>query len=119
VAPEPAPAAPVSRPAPAIGAHMLEIVERPVRKPKLEAPPAVKAAVQTRAAAPAAPSKAAPAKTGPKHKVRGSHAMVDNEGDEGQGSRFVAGQLHLSESDRARRSAGKGKKTKTRVAEPS
>ncbi len=59
--------------------------------------------------------------TPPKHKaVRGSHAMVDNEGDEGQANRFVAGQLHLTESERARRgAAGNRKKPKLRAPEPS
>jgi translation initiation factor IF-2 len=57
----------------------------------------------------------------PKHKaVRGSHAMVDNEGDEGQANRFVAGQLHLTDSERARRgAAGNRKKPKLRAPEPS
>ncbi|TNJ34397.1 translation initiation factor IF-2 [Arenimonas terrae] len=59
--------------------------------------------------------------TPPKHKaVRGSHAMVDNEGDEGQANRFVAGQLHLTDSERARRgAAGNRKKPKMRAPEPS
>jgi len=83
-------------------------------------------------AKPAAPSRPAPASPGKgpaagagkapgKHKaVRGSHAMVDNEGDEGQASRFAAGQLHLTDSERARRgAAGARKKQKVRGAEPS
>ena len=59
--------------------------------------------------------------TPPKNKaVRGSHAMVDNEGDEGQANRFVAGQLHLTDSERARRgAAGNRKKPKLRAPEPS
>src|SRR5690606_37843779 len=48
-------------------------------------------------------------KPGARHKARGSHAMVDNEGDEGTG-RFVAGQLHLSDSERARRGAAGARK---------
>jgi translation initiation factor IF-2 len=57
----------------------------------------------------------------PKNKaVRGSHAMVDNEGEEGQASRFAAGQLHLTDSERARRGAAGGrKKPKLRAPEPS
>ena len=65
----------------------------------------------------------APAKTdkaAPKHKVRGSHAMVDNEGEDDSASRFAAGQLHLSDSERARRgAAGNRKKPKLKAAEPS
>ncbi|MEH6420389.1 translation initiation factor IF-2 [Pseudomonas sp. CGJS7] len=60
---------------------------------------------------PAAP---APARqdqnTAPKHKTRGSHAMVAGVEDDDAANRF-AGQLHLSASDRARRSnnsRGKG-----------
>ena len=81
------------------------------RKPRAKAPPPPP---------PPAPKAAAPsAKAGPKHKVRGSHAMVDNEGDEGQATRFAAGQLHLSDSERARRgAAGNRKKSKVRGAEP-
>ena len=82
------------------------------RKPRAKAPPPPP---------PPAPKASAPAaKAGPKHKVRGSHAMVDNEGDEGQASRFAAGQLHLSDSERARRgAAGNRKKSKVRGPEPS
>jgi translation initiation factor IF-2 len=72
---------------------------------------------------PAAPGKApAPAsKAGPpKHKVRGSHAMVDNEGEDGATPHFVTGQLHLTADERARRgAAGARKKSKPRAAEQS
>jgi translation initiation factor IF-2 len=65
----------------------------------------------------------APAKTdkaAPKHKARGSHAMVDNEGEDDSAARFAAGQLHLTDSERARRgAAGNRKKPKLKVAEPS
>src|SRR4249919_1448535 len=74
-----------------------------------------------------APSKApvnkAPARTpdknaAVKHKARGSHAMVDNEGEDGSTPLFVTGQLHLTADERARRtSAGARKKTKARPAE--
>src|SRR5205085_5858360 len=54
----------------------------------------------------------------PKHKARGSHAMVDNEGEDGSTPLFVTGQLHLTADERARRtSAGARKKTKARPAE--
>src|SRR5207342_993870 len=53
-----------------------------------------------------------------KHKARGSHAMVDNEGEDGSTPLFVTGQLHLTADERARRtSAGARKKTKARPAE--
>ncbi len=57
----------------------------------------------------------------PKNKaVRGSHAMVDNEGEEGAANRFAAGQLHLTDSERARRgAAGNRKKPRARAPEPS
>ncbi len=59
-------------------------------------------------------------KTAPKHKARGSHAMVDNEGEDGSTPLFVTGQLHLTADERARRSsAGNRKKPKQRAAEPS
>src|SRR4249919_85353 len=65
-----------------------------------------------------APAKAD--KAAPKHKVRGSHAMVDNEGEDDSASRFAAGQLHLTDYERARRgAAGNRKKPKLKVAEPS
>ncbi len=44
----------------------------------------------------------------PKHKTRGSHAMVAGVEDDDNASRF-AGQLHLSAADRARRGAARGK----------
>ena len=56
----------------------------------------------------------------PKHKARGSHAMVDNEGEDGSTPLFVTGQLHLTADERARRSsAGNRKKPKVKTAEPS
>ncbi|KFN44721.1 translation initiation factor IF-2 [Arenimonas oryziterrae] len=59
-------------------------------------------------------------KTAPKHKARGSHAMVDNEGEEGATPLYVAGQLHLTADERARRgAAGNRKRPKQRMAEPS
>ena len=55
-----------------------------------------------------------------KNVVRGSNSMVDNEGEEGQAQRFAAGQLHLTDSERARRgAAGNRKKPKMRMSEPS
>jgi translation initiation factor IF-2 len=64
-----------------------------------------------------APGNKAPA---PKHKARGSHAMVDNEGEEGVTPLFVTGQLHLTADERARRSsAGNRKKPRMKTAEPS
>jgi translation initiation factor IF-2 len=48
-------------------------------------------------------------KAGPKHKTRGSHAMVAGVEDDDNAARF-AGQLHLSASERARRtSSARGK----------
>ncbi|HLU12901.1 MAG TPA: translation initiation factor IF-2 [Arenimonas sp.] len=86
-----------------------EEAERPVRVHREREKPAP---------APRAPARDAGKPAG-KHKVRGSHVMVDNEGDEGTG-RFVAGQLHLTDSERARRgAAGVRKKPKARAAEPS
>ncbi len=69
-------------------------------------------------------AKLAPAgKTTPRHKARGSHAMVDNEGDDESTPRIVAGvagQLHLTADERARRgAAGTRKKPRGKVAEPS
>jgi translation initiation factor IF-2 len=59
-------------------------------------------------------------KTGIKHKARGSHAMVDNEGEDDSAARFAAGQLHLTEAERSRRSsAGNRKKPKAKPAEQS
>jgi len=70
-----------------------------------------------------APGKApAPANkaSAPKHKTRGSHAMVDNEGEDGATPQFVHGQLHLTADERARRgAAGARKKSKPRMAEQS
>ena len=52
--------------------------------------------------------------TGPKHKGnRGSHAMVAGVEDDDSTARF-AGQLHLSPSERARRSSTRGNKPKPR-----
>ena len=51
-----------------------------------------------------APSRDAPARPAdPRHKTRGSHAMVAGPEDDDRANRF-AGQMHLSASDRARRS---------------
>ena len=52
----------------------------------------------------------------PKHKTRGSHAMVTGVEDDDNASRF-AGQLHLSASDRARRSTARAKPKPRRQAE--
>jgi translation initiation factor IF-2 len=55
-----------------------------------------------------APRAAEPARApahDPKHKTRGSHAMVAGVEDDDRASRF-AGQMHLSAADRARRGAG-------------
>jgi translation initiation factor IF-2 len=67
-----------------------------------------------------APSREAPRSADPRHKTRGSHAMVAGVEDDDRASRF-AGQMHLSASDRARRSSGaRGKgKPMRRSAEPS
>jgi translation initiation factor IF-2 len=46
--------------------------------------------------------------TAPRHKTRGSHAMVAGVEDDDNTQRF-AGQLHLSAADRARRGASRGK----------
>ncbi|MFC0679202.1 translation initiation factor IF-2 [Lysobacter korlensis] len=68
----------------------------------------------------AAPAREAARPADPKHKTRGSHAMVAGVEDDDRASRF-AGQMHLSASDRARRSTGaRGKaKPQRRMAEPS
>jgi len=58
-------------------------------------------------------------KTAVKHKPRGSHAMVDNEGEDSSAARFAAGQLHLTADERARRSAGNRRKPKVKVVEAS
>ena len=68
------------------------------------------------------PAKAAkdklPSKTA-KHKVRGSHVMVDNEIDDDSALQNISGQLHLTAAERERRvSAGK-KKPKQKVMEAS
>ncbi|MDY0021789.1 translation initiation factor IF-2 [Arenimonas caeni] len=110
--PEPEPVA-TPAPAPASAPEAAPLAPGAIviheRKPRPKAPPPAPA---PKAAAPAS-------KAGPKHKARGSHAMVDNEGDGGQATRFAAGQLHLSESERARRgAAGNRKKSKVRGAEP-
>ncbi|MGY3264704.1 translation initiation factor IF-2 [Lysobacter sp. HA35] len=58
-----------------------------------------------------APRAAEPARApahDPKHKTRGSHAMVAGVEDDDRASRF-AGQMHLSASERARRGAARGK----------
>ncbi|MGH8107089.1 MAG: translation initiation factor IF-2 [Arenimonas sp.] len=58
-------------------------------------------------------------KTAVKHKPRGSHAMVDNEGEDSSAARFAAGQLHLTADERARRSAGNRRKPRLKVVEAS
>jgi len=70
--------------------------EAPARKPA----PAHAHAHPKPAVAPRADATRAPA-----HKPRGSHAMVAGVEDDDRASRF-AGQMHLSASDRARRSTG-------------
>ncbi len=69
-----------------------------------------------------APAKANKEKTpvkAAKNRVRGSHAMVDNEIYDDSGIQLVAGQLHLTAAERERRvSAGK-KKPKQRAVEAS
>ena len=60
----------------------------------------------------------APVKTA-KHKVRGSHVMVDNDIDDDSALQNISGQLHLTAAERERRvSAGK-KKPKQKVMEAS
>jgi translation initiation factor IF-2 len=69
---------------------------------------------------PTAPKSNVPSKTPPiKHKPRGSHAMVDNEGEDSSAARFAAGQLHLTADERARRSAGNRRKPKVKIVEAS
>jgi translation initiation factor IF-2 len=58
-----------------------------------------------------APAREAPRGADPRHKTRGSHAMVAGVEDDDRASRF-AGQMHLSASDRARRSTGARGKAK-------
>jgi translation initiation factor IF-2 len=61
-----------------------------------------------------APARAAePARGAPAHKTRGSHAMVTTVEDDDRTNRF-AGQMHLSASDRARRSTSARGKPKPR-----
>ena len=64
---------------------------------------------------PAAPARAPePARGAPAHKTRGSHAMVATVEDDDRTNRF-AGQMHLSATDRARRSSNtRGKSKPTR-----
>jgi translation initiation factor IF-2 len=102
------------------------IVIHEPRKPRTEAKAPERKPGPTSRPAPTGPNRppaggANKQQTPPKNKaVRGSHAMVDNEGDEGQANRFVAGQLHLTDSERARRgAAGNRKKPKLRAPEPS
>jgi translation initiation factor IF-2 len=116
-----------ARLAAAAEAAAVPVVDEPVA-PRTEERPAKshdrKPAMSPRPG-PAGPSRAPPGgankQTPPKNKsVRGSHAMVDNEGEEGAANRFAAGQLHLTDSERARRgAAGNRKKPKLRTSEPS
>ncbi|MGO4220590.1 translation initiation factor IF-2 [Lysobacter sp. TAF61] len=62
-------------------------------------------------AKPAAPRAAEPARGAPAHKTRGSHAMVAGVEDDDRTNRF-AGQMHLSASDRARRTTNARGKSK-------
>ena len=63
---------------------------------------------------PAPPRVETPSRTAdPRHKTRGSHAMVAGVEDDDSANRF-AGQLHLSASDRARRSSSARAKPKPR-----
>jgi translation initiation factor IF-2 len=112
---------------PADAVDAADSVAASVATPAAAAPPRQrddKAAVRPHR--PDAPRSNAPApktpanKVAPKHKARGSHAMVDNEGEEGVTPLFVPGQLHLTADERARRgAAGNRKKPKLRTAEPS
>ena len=64
---------------------------------------------------PAAPRADAPRATDPpKHKTRGSHAMVAGVEDDDSSANRFAGQLHLSATDRARRSTSARGKPKPR-----
>ena len=116
---EEAPAKPAPRPAAPAGPVGQIIIHEP-RKARPVAPKPAPAA-RPAPSGPGKPGPGASKQAPPKNKtVRGSHAMVDNEGDEGQANRFAAGQLHLTESERARRgAAGNRKKTKMRGPEPS
>ncbi len=92
------------------------------RPPVAARPPAARPENRFPAPGKATPGKSAAAakKDAPKHKARGSHAMVDNEGEDGAAPVFVTGQLHLTADERARRSsAGVRKKPKVRTAEQS
>lgn len=60
----------------------------------------------------------APAKPA-KGRVRGSHAMVDNEIDEDSAIHVVSGQLHLTAAERERRAGAGKKKPKGRTMEAS
>ena len=85
----------------------------PPRAPRPDAPRSFPAKAPPKTAA-------AAKKDAPKHKARGSHAMVDNEGEDGATPVFVTGQLHLTADERARRgAAGVRKKPKVRAAEQS
>ncbi len=89
--------------------------EQPVRKPTTHGhghpkPPAPRAAEAPRSAP-----------GGASHKTRGSHAMVTTVEDDDRTNRF-AGQMHLSASERARRTTntrGRGGKPQRRQAEQS
>jgi len=116
-----------ARAAAAAEAAATPVVDEPIAPPVADRPAKShdrKPAMSPRPG-PAGPSRAPPGgankQTPPKNKsVRGSHAMVDNEGEEGAANRFAAGQLHLTESERARRgAAGNRKKPKLRTSEPS
>ena len=102
-----------------------DVVEARKEKHGVVRPHKVEPARETRAPASRPPANKPPARTpdknaAPKHKARGSHAMVDNEGEDGSTPLFVTGQLHLTADERARRSsAGNRKKPKARPAEQS
>jgi len=82
--------------------------------PSAEAGGAARPAAPARVVRPATPAPARPAppraddRNAPRHKTRGSHAMVAGVEDDDATKRF-AGQLHLSAADRARRSNVRGK----------
>jgi translation initiation factor IF-2 len=85
------------------------------------APPEPEEAAAARKAAgghghpkPAAPR--ADDRSAPRHKTRGSHAMAPGAEDDEAAKRF-AGQMHLSASDRARRTSARGKPKSRRHAE--
>ncbi|MCX7042881.1 MAG: translation initiation factor IF-2 [Gammaproteobacteria bacterium] len=88
-----------------------------VDQPRSDAKPAMPSRPPMNKSPANAPGNKTPA---PKHKARGSHAMVDNEGEDGTTPLFVTGQLHLTADERARRSsAGNRKKPRMKTAEPS